>query len=141
MILLDTNVPIYALRTSESGIRYRSWARGIISGGVASTGAGINAISLAEMCVGVDDPELVVTEIRGWGIEILDVPAAASLSSARAYQTCRQRRRRQSALDAPPTPLPDFFIGAHAEVMGYPLATADVSRFTTYFPAVQLITP
>jgi len=37
--------------------------------------------------------------------------------------------------------LPDCFIGAHAEVMGYSLATADASRFRTYFPKVPLITP
>jgi predicted nucleic acid-binding protein len=39
------------------------------------------------------------------------------------------------------TPLPDFFIGAHAQVMGWTLATADESRFTTYFPSVRLLTP
>lgn len=90
MILLDTNVPIYALPTSESGARHRSWARGIIAEGVSSTGVGVNAVSLAEICVGAEDPESVVTEIRAWGIEILDVPSAAALVSARAYRTYRQ---------------------------------------------------
>ena len=141
MILLDTNLPIYALPTSESGTRHRSWAGAVIAEGVSSTGVGVNAVSLAEICVGAEDPEFVVTEIRAWGIEILDIPSAASLLCARAYQTNRQRRRRQSSLSAPATPLPDFFIGAHAEVMGASLATADASRFRTCFPKVPLITP
>ena len=101
----------------------------------------VNAVSLAEICVGAEDPDLVVAEIRAWGIEILDIPASAAVLSARAYRAYRERRRRQSARNAPTTPLPDFFIGAHAEVMGYSLATADTSRFATYFPQVPLITP
>lgn len=91
MILLDPNVPIYALPTSVSGRGHRSWARQIIAEGVSSIGAGVNAISLAEICVGAEDPEFV------------------------------------------------FFICAHAEVRGYALATADASRFRTYFPGVPLI--
>ena len=38
-------------------------------------------------------------------------------------------------------PLPDFFIGAHAELMGWKLATRDVERYRRYFPAVELIEP
>jgi hypothetical protein len=53
----------------------------------------------------------------------------------------RERRRSGSDLDAPSTPLPDFFIGAHAEIMGWPIATADEGRFRTYFPSVVLKTP
>ena len=101
----------------------------------------VHAVSLAEICVGAEDPDLVVAEIRAWGIEILDIPASAAVLSARAYRAYRERRRRQSARNAPTTPLPDFFIGAHAEVMGYSLATPDTSRFRTYFPKVPLILP
>lgn len=36
---------------------------------------------------------------------------------------------------------PDFFIGAHAAVGGFPLLTRDVSRNRTYFPMLTLIAP
>ena len=37
--------------------------------------------------------------------------------------------------------LPDFFIGAHAAVEGWPLLTGDASRFRTYFPTLEVLTP
>jgi predicted nucleic acid-binding protein len=37
--------------------------------------------------------------------------------------------------------LPDFFIGAHAEVERLPLLTRDARRYRNYFPKVTLIVP
>ncbi len=120
MMLLDTNVLLYA---AESEAQYRDWARETIAGAVSTEGAAINAICLAEICVGETEPTIAA-----------DICAAA-------YRQYRSRRRRQSGEDSPRMPLPDFFIGAHAELMGWPLATADSARFATYFPSVQLLTP
>jgi hypothetical protein len=39
------------------------------------------------------------------------------------------------------TPLPDFFIGAHAAVRGMPLLTRDSKRYRNYFPTLNLIAP
>jgi predicted nucleic acid-binding protein len=39
------------------------------------------------------------------------------------------------------SPLPDFYIGAHAAIAGYPLLTRDGSRYRTYFPRVEVIAP
>lgn len=138
MILLDTNVPIYAF---DSDSPFCQWARETIADAVGGDGAAINAVCLAEICVGDGDPRSVADRIRSWGVEILDVPTAAAEACAQAFRRYRKRRASQSGTPAPSMPLPDFFIGAHAEIMGWELATADRGRFQTYFPEVSLKTP
>ena len=138
VIFLDTNVLIYS---SEDGSQYQDWAQGTIADAVSTDGAAINAICLAEICVGDEFPETVADRVRSWGIEVLDVPAAAAEVCALAYRQYRERRREQSGKDSPRIPLPDFFIGAHAQVMGWTLAGADSSRIKTYFPSLQFLTP
>lgn len=101
----------------------------------------MNAISLAEICVGDEEPATVAARIRQWGVEILDVPVAAAEVCAKAFQIYRQQRTSQARSVIPALPLPDFFIGAHAQVMRWPLATADRGRFQTYFPSVPLKMP
>lgn len=138
MMLLDTNVLIYA---SDERAKLCRWARRMIAEGVSGEGAAVNAVSMAEVCVGDAEPETVADRIRSWGVAVLDIPAAASEVCARAYLSYRMRRKADSGKDAPAVPLPDFFIGAHAQVMGWTLATADEDRFKTYFPAVLLKLP
>jgi predicted nucleic acid-binding protein len=138
MILLDTNVLVYAF---DPGSPSCEWARDTIADAASGDGAAINAVSLAEICVGDEDPPTVADRIRSWGVEILDVPTAAADECARAYRQYRRRRVSQSGEPVPQTPLPDFFIGAHAKIMSWGLATADRGRFKTYFPSVSLRTP
>jgi predicted nucleic acid-binding protein len=137
VILLDTNVLIYASTRRSPFLR---WAKNTIASGVSGDGAAVNAVSIAELCVGDAEPEKVVERVRSWGVTVLDVPSAATEPCARAYREYRERRGADSG-KAPLLPLPDFFIGAHAQIMGWPLATADEGRFRTYFPSVTLKTP
>jgi predicted nucleic acid-binding protein len=138
MMLLDTNLLIYA---SDKRSPYCKWARRTIADAVAGDGAAVNAISLAELCVGDAEPQKVADRVRSWGVEVLDIPAAAAEVTARANVAYRRRRKADSSKDSPSVPLPDFFIGAHAQVMGWTLATADEDRFRIYFPKVPLKTP
>ena len=139
MILLDTNVLIYA---SDAASSFHSCARDLIAAGVASEeGVCANAVSLAEICVGEAHPDDVARRIEAWGVTWAAVPPAAALECAAAYGKYRARRKSDSGKEAPALPLPDFFIGAHAQVMGWTIATGDTARFKTYFPAVPLLHP
>jgi predicted nucleic acid-binding protein len=138
MTLLDTMVVVYA-RTPDSP--FHQWAKEQIAGAVAGSGAAINAVTLAELCAedGVDSPSLLqnITDI---GVHVLDVPASAATRCGEAYRNYRKQRKQESGKDSPKMPLPDFFIGAHAEIMGWELATNDPQRFRKYFN-LKLATP
>ena len=75
---------------------FAHWARRTIVEAVSTEGTAINAVCLAEICVGEDDPATVADRIRGWGVEVIDVPATAADVCAAACRKYRERRRRQS---------------------------------------------
>ncbi|MBI5388505.1 MAG: PIN domain-containing protein [Verrucomicrobia bacterium] len=139
MILLDTNVLIYA---GDQASPFHQWASDLIAEAVAG-GEGVcaNAVSLAEVCVGDTDPASVSQRIAAWGVELVAVPPTAAAGCASAYVIYRARRKADSGKDSPTMPLPDFFIGAHAQVMGWTVATGDTARFKTYFPSLQIVSP
>ncbi len=138
MILLDTNVLIYAFET-ESPLS--KWARQVIAEAVVGEGAMVNPVVLAELCVGEARPKEVADRILSWGVDIASLPASAAPVCAKAFRQYRDRRKRETGSRIATMPLPDFFIGAHAEVANSQIATADVSRYKTYFPKVTLVAP
>ena len=138
MILIDTNVVIDARDSAQSN---HAWAIRQIEEVVAGEGAGINAVTLAELCAGSPNPADIEQEIRKLGLQIFDLPAVASAVCGAAYRRYAAARRASGGGMAPNVPLPDFFIGAHAEIMGWKLATRDAERIVRYFPKVHLLTP
>ncbi len=138
MTLLDTNVLIYGFDPSSP---HHSWARQIIRSSLLGNGAAINAVILAEYLVGEQAPDTAAARIDALGFIILDFPSAASFRCAQAFASYLENRRNQGAPAAVKIPLPDFFIGAHASLLNLALATADIGRYQTYFPEIQLITP
>jgi len=63
------------------------------------------------------------------------LPYVAGFAAGKAYL-----RYRHSGGDKQ-SPMPDFYIGAHAAVAGYRLLTRDVRRYRAYFPTVQIVAP
>jgi predicted nucleic acid-binding protein len=63
------------------------------------------------------------------------LPWEAGFLAGKAFLRYRKRGGARSS------PLPDFYIGAHAAVRAYALLTRDVARYRTYFPTVELISP
>ena len=139
MILLDTNVVIDA---QNEGSPFYTWSNQAIAEGISTDGVGINTLTLAELCSAARvDSEKVQAELQAADIRIVDLPARAATICGRAYRRYRLSRTRSGGGKPPSVPLPDFFIGAHAELMGWKLATRDVERYRIYFPAVELIDP
>jgi hypothetical protein len=138
MILLDTNIVVDALDKKQA---YHAWSKKQIEDAVVVEGGGISVVTLAELCAGAREPENVETEVKRLGITVHDLPAAVAVVCGKAYRRYVTARRESGGTSPPRTPLPDFFIGAHAEIMGWKIATRDEERFKKYFPKVALLTP
>jgi predicted nucleic acid-binding protein len=65
----------------------------------------------------------------------LPLPYAAGWPAAQAFLKYRRSGGMRTS------PLPDFYIGAHAEIEQRALVTRDAARYRTYFPNVRIIAP
>ncbi len=95
----------------------------------------INPIIYTEFSIAFSRIEEVDKAILQFGLQIIDIPKEALFLAGKIYL---QYRKNQGTKNSP---LPDFFIGAHAAINQVPLLTRDMGRYHTYFPSIELITP
>jgi predicted nucleic acid-binding protein len=95
----------------------------------------INPIIYAEVSIGFAQPDELDAALLPDFFLREPLPWNAAFLAGKAFQKYRQRQGERRS------PLPDFYIGAHAVILGIPLLTRDVNRYHTYFPDLQLITP
>jgi len=63
------------------------------------------------------------------------LPWEAAFLAGKCFLTYRRRGGVRRS------PLPDFYIGAHAAVAGMTLLTRDPTRYRSYFPSLEVIGP
>jgi predicted nucleic acid-binding protein len=63
------------------------------------------------------------------------LPWDAAFLAGQAFRVYRRKSGQKTS------PMPDFYIGAHALVGQMRLLTRDASRYTTYFPKLEVIAP
>ena len=129
-VLVDTNV-ISDLLTDDP--RWRPWSQAQLE--EHRSELAINAVVYAELCVPALDLEEVERLLLDLGMDVLDIPRSGLFRAAKAFVRYRAGEGTRTS------PLPDFFIGGHAEASSLSLITRDAARFRTYFPAVDLIAP
>jgi predicted nucleic acid-binding protein len=95
----------------------------------------INALVYAEVSIGFDAIEALEEALPPDLFQREPLPFEAAFLAGKAYQ------RYRAAGGARSSPLPDFYIGAHAAVAGYRLMTRDAARYRTYYPTLELIAP
>jgi predicted nucleic acid-binding protein len=95
----------------------------------------INPIIYAEISVGFERIEELDQALPTDAFTRLELPWEAGFLAGKAFL----RYRRASG--ARSSPLPDFYIGAHAAIESLPLLTRDAARYRTYFPRLELICP
>lgn len=95
----------------------------------------INPIVYTELSFGFKRIEALEKAIEIASFQILEISKEALFLAGKAFLQYRRNKGTKSS------PLPDFFIGAHAAVLKVDLITRDAARYRAYFPTVNLITP
>ena len=132
MTLVDTNVVIDVLSKNPTWL---SWAVEQLERARASGQLWINEVVYAELAVHTEteaDLNFVLSQLN---VRLERTPVQALFNAGRAFRRYRRAGGPRTSV------LPDFFIGAHAQVSGLQLLTRDPRRYRTYFPEVELITP
>ncbi|MBD9597868.1 MULTISPECIES: type II toxin-antitoxin system VapC family toxin [unclassified Ensifer] len=132
MILVDTNVLLDVVTDDPT---WADWSIAQLEAASLGGAIWINDIVYAELSVRYDRIEDVDGFLDQAGFELAAVPREALFLASKVFTQYRKVGGTQTGV------LPDFFIGAHAAVSGYPLLTRDVGRYRTYFPRLTLIAP
>lgn len=129
--LVDTSVLLDVVAPSD----FREWSEEHLEKAAAQGELAINQVIYAEVAVGFTSQDRLERTLQGVGLVRLGLPWAASWLVARAFRDYRGQGGPRT------TPLPDFFIGAHAAAAGIPLLTRDPKRVRAYFPELRLVAP
>ena len=129
--LVDSNVLLDILIPDPV---WETWSSQALAEAAESSVLTINPIVFAEVSIGFERVE-DLDEALPDSLRREDVPWDAAFLAGKAFLQYRRSTGEKRS------PLPDFFIGAHAAVRGYYLLTRDARRYRTSFPTVKLITP
>jgi predicted nucleic acid-binding protein len=130
--LVDSNVLLdYFDQDSE----WFDWSATMLSAAASRGRTVINPVIYAEVSVGFARIEDVETALPRQFFVRADLPWEAGFLAGRIF---REYRRKGGVRRSP---LPDFFIGAHATISGLTLLTRDARRYRAYFPKLKIIAP
>lgn len=95
----------------------------------------VNALIYAEVSIGFPTIEDLDAALPAYLYRREVLPYEAAFLAGKCFLEYRRRGGTKRS------PLPDFYIGAHAAVAGYRLLTRDATRYRTYFPRLDLMAP
>ncbi len=95
----------------------------------------INPVVYAEISIRFSRIEDLEAALDGSGLLWTEIPREALFLAGKAFLSYRKAGGTRTS------PLPDFFIGAHAAVSDLVLITRDPERMHRYFPKLQLASP
>jgi len=131
-LLVDSNVILDIFLDDPN---WADWSESALANYSVYTALYINSIVYTEVSVGFGKIEELESALYKGGFQMLEIPKEALFLAGKAYLKYRESKRIKRS------PLPDFYIGAQAAVLGLDLITRDVTRYQTYFPTVRLICP
>jgi len=131
VLLVDTNVLVDVL---EDDPLWADWSIAQLRAHSRS-GLFINPVIYAELSLTFDSVEALDDAVALMSLGLQALPRPALFLAGKAFVKYRRRGGRGKNV------LADFFVGAHAAVLGCAILTRDTRRYRSYFPTVGLICP
>ena len=132
MILVDTNV---LLDLVLEDVRWADWSQHQLESASIHDRLAINPVIYSELSIAFARIEELESLLADAALAYEPIPREALFLAGKAFVDYRRRRGTKSGV------LPDFYIGAHAAVMEWPLLSRDASRYRSYFPTLRVIAP
>lgn len=130
--LVDSNVLLDIVTDDPA---WATWSGDALSRALDAGRVVVNPIVYAEVSVGFSRIEELDEALPASQFIREPLPFTAGFVAGKAFLAYRRRGGSR------PTPLPDFYIGAHAAVSGLRLLTRDARRYRTYFAGVDIVAP
>ena len=131
-VLVDSNV---LLDVATSDPTWGAWSSAALERTSDEAVLVINPLVYAEVSVGFSAIEDLEDALPPDLYRREELPYEAAFLAGKCFLQYRRGGGSKRS------PLPDFYIGAHAAVAGYRLLTRDATRYRTYFPRLELIAP
>jgi predicted nucleic acid-binding protein len=132
MFLVDSNV---LLDIATNDPVWWEWSTARLAQCQTRGTVATNPVIYAEVCRSFNTDAEAVRFFDRLRISKLPLPYASAFPAGQAFLAYRKRAGTRTSV------LPDFFIGAHAEVEGHILLTRDSARYRTYFPKLKVVAP
>ncbi len=131
-VLVDSNV-ILDIFTEDP--KWFSWSSRTLAECAEKDLLIINPIIYAEVSIRFERIEELEEALPPEFFIREELPWEAAFLAGKCFLLYKRRKGKKTS------PLPDFYIGAHAAVCGYALLTRDARRYRSYFPKLRLIAP
>ena len=131
-VLVDSNVLLDIITQDKD---WYSWSVKAIEGTANRSRLVINVVIYAEVSIRYSRAEDLDVVLPKSTFERESIPYEAGFLAGKCFAVYRRRGGTRRS------PLPDFFVGAHAAIAGYRVLTRDAARYRTYFPGLALIAP
>jgi len=131
-VLVDSNV---LLDIATNDPTWSDWSAAMLERLGDEAVLVINALVYAEVSIGFPTIERLEAALPTDLFRREHLPYEAAFLAGKCFLEYRRGGGTKRS------PLPDFYIGAHAAVAGYRLLTRDAARYRTYFPRLEVIAP
>jgi len=132
VVLVDTNVLVDVVQDDPD---WGEWSLRQLRAQAQLHVLAINPAIYAELSLSFSTVEALDAVVARLALEVVEIPRPALFLAGKAFVRYRRSGGAKTRV------LPDFFIGAHAAVAGWPLVTRDAARFRTYFPKLAVFAP